>query len=183
MTTKPPMPRRDEYTDLAGMLGVDAPTAPRYPVRSIGRDEPRRAPRIGFLSPAAIETAFLVLLYLGTLLLAVLSVLGTFYGLVGQDAPVNAVQIARDILEARSRFVGAFVLQLVLTLSQYGARQWARRDRRWWFGYLAALALSVWYNIQAYADPLIALHVPWLVAWCIIVAGDVLPEFIAVRKP
>ena len=179
MTTKAPTRRNDALlNDLLNDAADDYERETKAPAKAR-----RSGPRIGFLSPEGIETAFLVLLYLATFLLALLSVLGTFYGLAGQAAPVNALQIVRDIAGDYNRLLIAMLLQTVFTLSQYGARQWARRDPRWWFGYLAALLLSVWFNIQAYADPLVALHVPWLVAWCIIILGDVLPEFIVVRKP
>jgi hypothetical protein len=159
------------------------------PTESAPKEEPKPTPRkstgpsIGFLNPAAIEQALLVLLYVATVTLAVLSVLGTFYGLRGEVAPLDVVQVVRDVWSQGPRFGGALFIQTVLTIAQYGSRQWARRDPRWWFGYLAALGVSVYYNIQAYADPLMSMQVPWLIAWCIIIAGDVLPEFVAVRRP
>lgn len=145
------------------------------------RERPGGKARLGFLRPAAIERAFITLLYLALGALVLLSVIGTFYGQQGRDAPITApLQIVRDIGQALVPFALAVGVQVVLTLMQYGARQFARRDRRWWILYLVALGVSVYYNVQAYWTPLNTL-VAWYLAALLIVAGDVLPEFIAVR--
>ena len=141
----------------------------------------RSAPRIGFLNPAGIEGAFRILLY-GTLLaLVVLSVVGTYYGLAQQNAPLlSPRQIWTDIQANTDRLWVAIAIQVFLSLGQYGARQFARHDPRWWFLYLAALGISVYYNYQAYWVPLNQITL-WPIAGAVIVLGDVLPEFIAIR--
>lgn len=149
------------------------------------RSEPlqvkRAKPHIGFLRPGHVERAFIILLYLTLLALVVLSVLGTFYGWRGENAPLaTPLRMFSDVWADPSRIGIAVAIQGVLTLAQYGARQLARHDRRWWILYLAALAISVYYNVQAYWTPLTAL-IPWYVAAVLILAGDVLPEFLAVR--
>jgi hypothetical protein len=141
-----------------------------------------RKARVGFLRPGHVEGAFIALLYLALLLLVALSVLGTFYGLRGEAAPIaTPLAIVDDLLTA-PRVAGlALLIQFVLTTIQYGSRQLSRRDRRWWVLYLVALGISVYYNSYAYWTPLTAL-VPWYLAGFLIVAGDILPEFIAVRR-
>jgi hypothetical protein len=144
-------------------------------------ERPRARPRIGFLRPGHVERAFIALLYLTLLTLVTLSVIGTFYGWRGQNAPLSHPwSIIDDIQAAFSQFAIAAGIQGALTLTQYGARQLARHDRRWWTLYLVALGVSVYYNVQAYWAPLMLL-IPWFVAAVLIVAGDVLPEFLAVR--
>lgn len=141
----------------------------------------RTPPRIGFLRPGHIERGFVALLYLALLALVLLSVVGTFYGWKGQQAPLTQPdQIIADLKAGGAQLWWAIALQAVLSLTQYGARQFISHDRRWWFLYLAALGISVYYNVQAYWIPLAAL-VPWYAAAILIVAGDVLPEFLAVR--
>ncbi|SRR5258706_8361329 len=138
--------------------------------------------RIGFLRPEQVERAFIWLLYLVLLVLVVLSVLGTFYGRRGESAPITAPrQIVADVLSDMLAFGIATGIQIVLTLVQYGTRQKARLDRRWWILYLVALGWSVYYNYLAYWTPLTAL-VAWYLAALLIIAGDVLPEFLAVRR-
>lgn len=138
--------------------------------------------RVGLIRPAHIERAFVLLLYLVLLLLVVLSILGTFYGQLGKNAPILApLRVITDVTTSPSAFGLALGVQLVLTVAQYGARQFAHHDRRWWILYLAALGISVYYNIQAYYTPVTAL-MPWYAAVLLIVAGDVLPEFLAVRR-
>lgn len=141
----------------------------------------RPAPRIGFLAPGAIERAFIALLYLTLLLLVILSFIGTFYGMSGNNAPIRTpLQIVADVRANTDRLWVAVVIQFALMLAQYGTRQMARHDRRWWLFYLAALGISMYYNFQAYWTPLSAL-LGMAVAGIIIVVGDVLPEFIAMR--
>lgn len=141
-----------------------------------------RQHRVGFLRPAHIERAFVFLLYLVLLALVLLSVLGTFYGQLGRPAPITVpAQIWQDMSGASEALAVALGVQFVLTTVQYGARQFAHRDRRWWILYLVALGISVYYNFQAYWTPVTAI-VPWYAAILLIVAGDVLPEFLAVRR-
>lgn len=140
------------------------------------------APRIGFLTPRGIERAFVVLLYMTMLALVLLSVTGTFYGLQYQEAPLTTpLQMYHDVVNRPNVLALAVVIQIVLTLAQYGARQMATHDRRWWILYLVALAVSVYYNVQAYWLPLNVL-VSWPVAAGLIIAGDVAPEYLAVRR-
>jgi len=155
--------------------------SPPHAVRSEPIKKPVR-PRIGFISGRGIERAFVVLLYLTLLALVVLSVVGTFYGLAYETAPLwTPRQVIADIRANVDRLWVAIAIQLFLTLSQYGGRQFARRDRRWWVLYLVTLSISVYYNVQAYWTPLNELML-WPVAAAIILAGDVLPEFIAIRQ-
>jgi hypothetical protein len=146
-----------------------------------GKAPARARPRIGFLRPGHVERAFVALLYLALLFLVLLSIVGTFYGWRGEQAPLTSPrQIVDDVFAGGPRLWWAVALQAALTLAQYGARQFARADRRWWLLYLAALAISVYYNFQAYWTPLNELTA-WYTAAVLIVAGDVLPEFLAVR--
>ena len=138
--------------------------------------------RIGFLRPGHIEVAFLIALYVALGILVLLSFLGTFYGLLGRDVPLTRPLAAwHDVVRATGVFGLACGIQFGLTLAQYGARQFARRDPSWWLLYLASLGVSVYYNIQAYWTPLIAFGLSWWVVLAIIILGDVIPEIVAVR--
>ena len=156
-------------------------TVQSEPIESQSQTRRRATPRIGFLNPRGVEHAFRILLYLTLLALVLLSIIGTFYG-IGQNAAPLLVprQIIADIRANTDRLWVALAIQLFLTLGQYGARQFARNDRRWWALYLVALGVSVYYNVQAYWLPLNEL-MPGIAAGVLIVAGDVLPEFIAIR--
>lgn len=148
---------------------------------ALGGSKQRARPRIGFLKPGHVERAFVALLYGTLLVLVLLSVLGTYYGLANENAPLlRPLQIIADIRANTDRLWTALAIQLFLSLGQYGARQLARHDPRWWFLYLAALGVSVYYNFQAYWVPL-NLMMPGLLVGALIIAGDVLPEFIAIR--
>ena len=137
-------------------------------------------PRIGFISPGGIERAFIALLYIVLLVLVLLSFVGTFYGLGQSSAPLSIRQMLADMAANTDRLLVAVVLQLALTLAQYGARQMASADRRWWLLYLAALAVSIYYNYMAFWTPMTAL-VAWPVAALILIVGDIVPELVAVR--
>lgn len=142
----------------------------------------RHGPPIGFIRPNQVERAFIALLYLALLILVLLSILGTFYGRRGETAPITApLKLWADALGAPAQLGIAVAIQITLTIIQYGARQKARYDRRWWLLYLVSLGVSVYYNWQAYWIPLTVL-VPWYLASLLIIAGDVLPEFLAVRR-
>ncbi len=157
---------------------------PRTPPPAFRPTPARRAagPTIGVIPPGAIERAFIIGLYLACGALVVLSVLGTFYGLLHTAAPLSTpLRIIADARAAAGMLGLALAVQVALTLTQYGARAMARRDRRWWLLYLAALAVSVYYNMQAYYVPIAALSNVY-VAWLLIVAGDIIPEFIAVKR-
>lgn len=147
----------------------------------------KRKPRVGFIRPGQVERAFMWLLYTALFLLVLLSVLGTFYGRAGQNAPIDApvltaiARVAADVTRSPAAFGIAIVIQAVLTVIQYGSRQFSQRDPRWWIPYLVSLGFSVYYNYHAYWTPLNALA-PWYLAGALILAGDILPEFIAVRR-
>ncbi len=144
-----------------------------------GKTPTKARPRIGFLRPGHIEDAFIALLYSALFVLVLLSVVGTFYGWRGEQAPLSRpLQFLADV--QTGGIFAALVIQVVLTVLQWGARQLARHDRRWWMLYLAALSVSVYYNVQAYWIPLNELTA-WYTAAVLIIAGDVLPEFLAVR--
>jgi hypothetical protein len=146
---------------------------------------PRR-PNIGVIPGAAVERAFIGLMYTGVVLLVVLSVFGTFYGLQGRAAPLSAPwwlwRMVLDAWEAPAVLGRAFLVQAVLTIAQWGAHELAGRDRLWWLAWLAALAPSVYYNVQAYFDPAIALGAPWLIALILIAAGDIVPELVGIKR-
>lgn len=158
----------------------------RNPVRSQMLPSQAHAP-IGFIRPGHVERAFRTLLYSALLLLVLLSVFGTFYGMQGKAAPIDKPilvalgSIAADVATVPSAFGIALAIQAILTIIQYGARQLANRNPRWWILYLVSLTFSVYYNYQAYWTPLSTLAPPYL-AGLLIIAGDVLPEFIAVRR-
>lgn len=187
MTTKAPTRRNDALlNDLLNDAADDyeretkAPTKTKAPAGKSGRQE---KPEIGFLNPDAIILAFRMLMYAGIVLLAFLSVAGTFYGRAGQQAPLDRPgQVVADITAAPNAFGLALGIQVVLTLLQYGSRQMARHNPRWWLLYLVSLGVSLWYNIHAYYEPILAMHVPWLLDYIIIAAADVVPEFASVRK-
>lgn len=148
------------------------------PIKSNAKAPSR--PRIGFLDPGHIETAFIILLYTALAALVLLSILGTFYGWRGTSAPLaEPWRIWQDIQTAD--IWPPAIIQILLTVAQWGSRQLSRRDRRWWILYLVALGFSVYYNVQAYWVPLTDV-LPWYAAGALIVAGDVLPEFMAVRR-
>ena len=150
---------------------------PAPPPLAVRRGPP---PKIGFIAPGAIERAFIGLLYIVLLILVLLSFVGTFYGLGQSSAPLSIRQMLADLAANTDRLLVAVVLQLALTLAQYGARQMASADRRWWLLYLAALAVSIYYNYMAFWTPMTALAA-WPVAALILIVGDIVPELVAVR--
>jgi hypothetical protein len=138
-------------------------------------------PRVGFLRPAHIERAFVAMLYIVVAVFVLLSVVGTFYGWRGLTAPLTSPwTIIADIRAAPVLFAIASGIQGALSLTQYGARQFARHNRRWWLVYLVALTFSVYYNVLAYWAPL-AGFMGWYLAASLIVGGDVLPEIVAIK--
>jgi hypothetical protein len=142
---------------------------------------PPRRPNIGFVRVEQVERAFLALLYVVCVILVVLSIVGTFYGARAASAPIaQLVQMWRDISSAPLTLAWAIVGQVALTLAQYGARQFAQKDRRFWLLYVAALSVSLYFNFQAYWEPLTALFAPFVAAFLLLI-GDIVPEFVAVR--
>lgn len=136
----------------------------------------------GVIPGGAIEALLVRGIHIASILLVVLSVLGTFYGARGADAPIaSPLRIVLDVAAQPQAFLLALLAQAALTVTQWGGKRLAARDPRFWLAYLGSLALSVWWNWSAYGDPLIALNVPYLVAGGIILAGDMLPELALVR--
>jgi hypothetical protein len=133
--------------------------------------------------PAGAAAAMLVALIPAfSVLLMVLSVLGTFYGARGLPVPIFApATIWANINELRWGFALAVVAQGVLSIAQWGGRQLAQSDRRWWLLYGAALSLSVYWNWEGYWPTLQAVGIPWLVALLIIAVADIEPEVGLIR--
>ena len=133
--------------------------------------------------PASFAAGLLVaLIPVFSLVLMALSVLGTFYGARGLRVPVETPLIVlANIREAPWIFGVAAATQAALSVAQWGGRQLARTDRRWWVLYGAALSLSVYWNWNGYWPTLAALGVPWLLALAIIAFGDIEPEVGLVR--
>lgn len=138
--------------------------------------------QIGMLPGVSVERLFVIALRIGALLLIVGSIMGTFYGSRGATIPLRLMVLWQDISTQPGTFAIAVVVQGLLSLVQWGARQMAHRDRRWWSLYLVSLSLSAWWNWTAYAAPLIAVRVPWPVALGIIIGGDIFPEVTLVKK-
>lgn len=136
----------------------------------------------GVIPGGAIEALLVRGIHIASIALVVLSVIGTFYGARGVDAPIaSPLRIVLDAAAQPQAFLLALLAQAALTVTQWGGKRLAARDPRFWLAYLGSLALSVWWNWSAYGDPLIAMNVPYLVAGGIILAGDVLPELALVR--
>jgi len=136
---------------------------------------PRRRP--GMIDGALVERLLILLIHIAAWGLIVLSILGTFYGSRGLAAPIlQPWQITLAIVAQPWVFVGTVVLQVILSVVQWGARQMARRVLLWWLLYFGALALSAWWNWQAYGAALLAMHTPWLLAIGVIIIGDMIPE-------
>lgn len=138
--------------------------------------------QIGMLPGLSVERLFVITLRISALTLIAGSIMGTFYGSRGTTIPLSLAVIAQDITSQPGAFLIAAVVQGLLSLVQWGARQMAHRDRRWWALYLVSLSLSAWWNWTAYAAPLIAFRVPWPVALGIIIGGDIFPEVTLVKK-
>lgn len=139
------------------------------------------APRIGFLRASAVERAFILMIYGGVLLLVALSIIGTFYGSRGMPAPISDPGAIWDTMwGSGTAGLLAVGIQIALSLTQYGARQMGKYDARWWLLYLAALGISLYFNYQAYYAPLLIYMLPGY-ALALIVAFDILPEFVSIR--
>jgi hypothetical protein len=138
-------------------------------------------PRIGFLRGSTVERAFILLIYGGVFMLVVLSIVGTFYGSRSSAAPITQPGLIwAEMTGSGAALWVALGAQIALSLTQYGARQLARHDARWWLLYLAALGVSVYFNVQAYYTPLLAYMLPGYV-YLLILAFDILPEFVSIR--
>lgn len=142
-----------------------------------------RRPTGGGLIPGAALAATLdVMIPVVAGLLIALSVLGTYYGARGLPVPLfQPGRVWADIMAAPGGLLVALIAQVGLSVAQWGSRQKARLDVRWWALYAATLGLSAWWNWTAYGPPLTALGVPLLVAAGLVLAGDVAPEVALVR--
>lgn len=117
------------------------------------------------------------------ILLVVLSVLGTFYGARGQSVPIlDPLRMLRDIAAGLGLFAMALCGQLALAVAQWGGRQKAREDRRWWALWALSLALSAWWNWKGYGPPLVGAGLPWLLAVALVVGGDIVPELTLIQE-
>jgi hypothetical protein len=146
------------------------------------RKKRRAGPSTTQLSGEAMERTLIIVLQLAAWLLIFISMVGTFYGVGPEPAPLwTPRQIWIDVTGSLLGFSLAVVGQSILSVAQWGSRNAAKRDRRWWFAYLAVLAPSVWWNWEAYGPPLTDVGVPWAVALGIILLGDVGPELVLVR--
>jgi hypothetical protein len=172
-----------------GYLIIEEKEVPRMAVTSReAKDqgaEPKkktRGPSTTMIRGSTMERALIIALRVAAWLLIALSVIGTFYGVRNQDAPITQPWLLfRDIPAAWNVALLALAGQVLLALLQWGSRRMARHDPRWWLGYVAGLAPSIWWNWQAYGDPLMSLGVPLLVALGIIIGGDMFPELTLVR--
>lgn len=163
-------------------------------VRDLQHDAPRRSERIGFLSGRRAEGCFVWLLRLAGLLLIVVSVVGSFYGLQGASAE-GPLKVIPAMIAGWPWLLGAVAVQAFLSIGQWGSRQRAqgslasssegrrRRvggDPRFWVVYLALLVLSAALNWIAYGVHLIQWGIPWALALLAVVAGDALAELVIV---
>ena len=140
-----------------------------------------RNARTGVIPRASIVTALILTLRSVLIGLMVLSLMGTFYAMIGMTAPFPQVwQMLPDVARDVGTFGIAFAMQLVLSLVQWGSSTLGKEDRRWWWLYALALAPSAWMNIESYAVPLLEVFgwsdERWIVAALLIVAFDVAPE-------
>ena len=156
--------------------------------------ERRRAQGIGFLSGAAAERGFVVLMRAAGVALVGVSVVGTFYALQGKPA-AGPLRVGPDMVAGWPWLLAAIAAQSFLSVGQWGARQRAqglrstdergkrrRRggDPRFWLAYLGLLAASAGLNWIAYGDHLIAWDVPWALAALTVVGGDAAAELVIV---
>jgi hypothetical protein len=133
--------------------------------------------RPGMIRGAHLERALITMIHSAAWGLIVLSILGTFYGMRGLQAPLfQPWLIVLAIVAQPWVFVGSLVLQVLLSVVQWGARQMAKRVLLWWLLYFASLALSAWWNWQAYGLSLLSAGMPWLLAIGVIIVGDMIPE-------
>ncbi len=155
------------------------PTAANLPAGLV-RDNARPARRVrtGLIPAAHMSIVLIWLIRVIALLLIILSLFGTFYGMSGQAMPLSRVgQLWTDISLAKEGFAIAVGLQIVFSVIQWGSMGHAKTDPRWWGLYLIALGFSGYWNWQAYHQAMIdTMHMPWLLALIVIIASDVLAE-------
>lgn len=144
----------------------------------------RERTETGLISEGFILRCLIAFIHEVTVLLMLMSVIGTFYGTRGLDAPLaHPIQIVLDAVQAPMLLLLAAAGQGLLSLVQWGARLAALKlDPRWWVAYVLSLGVSAWWNWNAYADPMIALGVPWLIAGAFLLGADALPEWLLIKK-
>jgi len=146
-------------------------SAPAIPVRR------KPTTPTGVISASAMATALIWMIRSLAVALIVLSLIGTFYGLAGQPAPINNLALIADTIGANvGLLLLAILIQTVLAVSQWGAMHLARADARWYLLYLSSLALSAYWNWQAYGSQMLVSGIPIVVALIIVLAGDILAE-------
>jgi|GEM_PF-2981082 len=154
----------------------------------------RRARRIGWLSGAAAEGAFVLLLRLAGVALVLISVVGSFYGLQGKPA-AGPLAVLPQVVAGWPWLLAALAAQAVLSVGQWGSRHRAQGERyttdtgkrkrrggdpRFWLVYLLLLAGSAALNWIAYGGHLVTWGVPWALAVLAVVGGDALAELVIV---
>lgn len=138
---------------------------------------PVRRVQTGMIPAAHMSIALIWQIRILAIVLIMLSLFGTFYGMHGAVMPLSRPgQLLIDIGLAPAGLALAFALQLFFSVVQWGSMGLAKSNPRWWAMYLMALGFSAYWNWQAYGEPLIAMRVPWLLALIIIIASDVLAE-------
>lgn len=154
----------------------------------------RAARQIGFLSGRGAEGCFILLLRVAGVVLIVVSIVGTFYGLQGKEAE-GPMKIIPAMVTGWPWLIAAGAIQALLSVGQWGSRKRAQGDlvtlqsghrKRqggipgFWLVYLALLAISAALNWVAYGDHLVTWGVPLLLAVLAVVAGDALAELVIV---
>jgi hypothetical protein len=140
-----------------------------------------RGSRTGLIPRGRVVSALILTLRSVLIALMVLSLFGTFYALLGVEAPFpNVFAMLGDVMRDSGTFLMALGAQLLFSLVQWGSASLAKEDRRWWFLYLLALAPSAWMNIQSYAQPTLEVF-GWngdrlLIVVALIIAFDIAPE-------
>lgn len=145
------------------------------------RDIKPKSRRIGMLSGERAESTFVGLIRVAGWLLVAISVIGSFYGLQGKQAAAP-LRVMSDLAAGWPWLLSALGAQAFLSIGQWGSRQRARIDRRFWLAYLVLLALSAGLNWLAYGPHLIDWGVPWLLAALAVVGGDALAELVIVYE-
>jgi hypothetical protein len=135
---------------------------------------------IGFIDPAITQAALILLLRTTGVVLILLSVVGSFYGLQGQAAAAPSAIIG-DMVAAPFWLVLAIATQLALSIAQWGSRAMARDDRRWWLLFAASLAVSSILNWIGYSPHLLAWGWPLVPVAIAVIIGDALAEILVVR--
>jgi hypothetical protein len=137
----------------------------------------------GCIPGGVVAVVLVALIPVLAVALVLLSFLGTFFGARGLPVPLlRPSALWAALLAAPWGVLLAALVQGGLAVAQYGGRQLARDDRRWWILYGLALAVSAWWNWKGYGPILIGAGVPWLLAAIMVVLGDVFPELALIRE-